>query len=383
MQPNNQIKSIHCPMIHGGLTISLKNNDKIKVEHCCLYNNPSKEIDIDLGDDIWNNQKLIPLRQLNELNQWDSGCWSCQGNELAGQTSFRTGMLEKFGEKKNLSGPQRLDLLFDVSCNLACRSCGPHSSTYWQRHLKENLIDFTSTSPVSKTNDMIDILKTLDLSNLEMVVFCGGETLMGNAYWRVAEAIADMCPHAKDKIILCFQSNGTQPIDAKYFPIIERFHLITINISLDGVNERFEYLRWPASWNQVVDNISNLRETSPVNTMFLVEETMSIFNLYYQDELARWTKNNFATNRLGDRINHTRHVAGGTFSLDKLSQSYVDSIRSIRSTSLINLVKPDWQENPAEITAMIAEIQKFDAIRGQDWTKTFPEVAEFYSSYLR
>jgi sulfatase maturation enzyme AslB (radical SAM superfamily) len=367
-------------MIHGGLEISLKNNNKIQVNHCCLYNEPNAGTDINLGDNIWNIQKLIPLRQLNELNQWDPGCWTCQGNELAGQTSFRTGMLEKFGVKKNLSGPQRLDLLFDVSCNLACRTCGPHSSTYWQRHLKENKIEFSSTSPISRADEMITVLKTLDLSNLEMVVFCGGETLMGNAYWRVAEAIADMCPHAKDKIVLCFQSNGTQTIDTKYFLTIERFHLITINISLDGVKDRFEYLRWPASWNQVVDNIGNLRETLPVNMMFLVEETVSIFNLYYQDELASWAKNNFAANRLGDHINHTRHIASGTFSLDNLSQRYVDSIRS---TNLINLVKTDWQENPAEITAMIAEIQKFDAIRGQDWAKTFPEVVEFYSSYLR
>ena len=366
-------------MIHGGLEISLKNNNKIQARHCCLYTISNNTIDVNPGDDIWNSQKLIPLRQLNELNHWDPGCWACQGNELAGQTSFRTGMLEKFGAKKNLSGPQRLDLLFDISCNLACRTCGPASSTYWQRHLKEHKIEFSSTSPISRADEMIDVLKTLDLSNLEMVVFCGGETLMGNAYWRVAEAIADLCPHAKDKIVLCFQSNGTQTVDTKYFPVIERFHLITINISLDGTNERFEYLRWPASWNQVADNINNLRETLPVNTMFLIEETISIFNLYYQNELASWTKNNFSTNRLGDHINHTRHVANGVFSLDNLSQNYVDSIRS---TNLINLVKPDWQENPHQIQKMITEVEKFDKIRNQDWRKTFPEVAEFYSRYI-
>ena len=52
------------------------------------------------------------------------------------------------------------------------------------------------------------VLESLDLSNLEMVVFCGGETLMGNAYWQVAEAIADMCPHSKEKTTLSFQTNG-------------------------------------------------------------------------------------------------------------------------------------------------------------------------------
>ena len=367
-------------MIHGGLEISLKNNDKIQVRHCCLYNKSNEDNEIKLGDSIWNNQKLIPLRQLNELNQWDSGCWSCQSNELAGQTSFRTGMLEKFGTKKNLSGPQRLDLLFDVSCNLACRTCGPHSSTYWQRHLRENKIEFNSASPVSRADEMIDILKTLDLSNLEMVVFCGGETLMGSAYWRVAEAIADLCPHAKDKITLSFQTNGTQPISEKYFDIIDKFHLIKLNISLDGINERFEYLRWPASWNQVVDNINNLKETLPVNSMFLIEETISIFNLYYHDELAQWAKNNFAANRLGDIVNHTTHLAHGIYSLGNLPQKYIDSLRG---KNIYNLIPVDQIENTVSIQQMIDEIQKFDRIRNQDFVKTFPEVAEFYSDYLR
>jgi len=370
--------NIHCPMIHGGLEIRLvTNSDKILIEHCCLLSTDTIEIPPD--ENLWNNQNLIPLRELNNSNKWGPGCWTCQGNESAGLTSFRTGMLEKFGERKNLSGPLRLDLMFDVSCNLACRTCGPHSSTYWQRHLKENNIDFTSISPISKADKMIKVLKTLDLSNLEMVAFCGGETLMGNAYWQVANAIADMCPHAKDKIILTFQTNGTQTIEKKYYPVIEKFQLVKLQFSLDGTNERFEYLRWPASWNQVVDNINILKETLPANVMFLVEETMSIFNLYYQDELARWTKNNFATNRLGDQINHSRHVATGMYGLDNLSQNYVDAIRS---TNLINLVKPDWKEDPTKITAMIEEIRKFDTIRRQDWTKTFPEVAEFYSRYL-
>ena len=371
-------QDIHCPMIHGGLEIRLVNNsDKIEIEQCCLLSTPNYTVD---PKNLWNNQVLIPLRQLNESNQWSPGCWPCLSNEKAGLPSFRTGLLEKFGVKKNLSGPQILDLMFDVSCNLACRSCGPGASTFWQRHLKENKIEFRSTSPVSRADDMIAILKTLDLSNLEMVIFAGGETLMGNAYRRVAEAIADMCPHAKDKITLSFQTNGTQSISEKYFDIIDKFHLIKLNISLDGINERFEYLRWPASWNQVVDNINNLKETLPVNSMFLIEETISIFNLYYHDELAQWAKNNFAANRLGDIVNHTTHLAHGIYSLDNLPQKYIDSLRG---KNIYNLIPVDQIENTVSIQQMIDEIQKFDRIRNQDFVKTFPEVAEFYSDYLR
>jgi hypothetical protein len=86
---------------------------------------------------------------------------------------------------------------------------------------------------------------------------------------------------------------------------------------------KFEYLRWPASWSQVTDNILNIRETVPSNVMFLVEETISIFNLAYITELDTWVKQNFTTNREGDPVNHTRHMATGIFRLDNCSNEYV------------------------------------------------------------
>jgi hypothetical protein len=363
-------------MIHGGLTINLKTfNDEILVNQCCLR---TKQFQVNNINEIWDNKNFLPLRELNNQSIWDSGCWTCQGNEQAGLPSFRTGTLEKFGKKTNLSGPQRIDLMFDIGCNLACRTCGPELSTFWQKHLKENNIAFVAPRPTSRANDMISILKTLDLSNLELVVFCGGETLLGQGYWQVAEAIADMVPNAKQKIILSFQTNGTQSISKDNYKIIERFFLVKLNISIDAIGERFNYLRWPANWDQLTENINLLRETLPVNVMFLVEETISVFNLYYQQELANWTSANYSTNRLGDIVNHTKHVANGIFGLASLSQEYVDAIAN---TNLRKLISPTWRENPVAIKSMLLEIKKFDKLRQQDWTKTFPEVADFYKKF--
>jgi sulfatase maturation enzyme AslB (radical SAM superfamily) len=284
-----------------------------------------------------------------------------------------------FGEKQDLSGPQRLDLMFDIGCNLACRTCGPASSTYWQKHLSDNNILYEGPSKHSRSDEMISILRTLDLSNLKMVVFCGGETLLGAGYWDVAQAIADMMPSAKDQLTLSFQTNGTQTISQRHYELIEKFHLVKLNISLDAVGEQFEYMRWPASWSQVTDTIMSMREQLPVNVMFLIEETISIFNLFYQNRLDTWVKDNFATNRLGDVVDHTRHIAYRTYSLDNLSQEYVDSLLD---TKLKSFISPNWQERPAQINHMIAEIKKFDVIRNQSWAKTFPEVAEFYKRYM-
>ena len=371
--------SAFCPMIHGGLQISYDDQlGKFAIQSCCIRTTSTI---IEDTSNIWNHPSLIPLRDLNKTSTWDEGCFNCQSIENAGQTSFRTGMIDKFGTKTNLSGPQRIDLMFDRSCNLACRTCGPRYSTFWQQHLKKNnLIVNEIIQHESPTNQIIELLNTLDLSNLEMLVFCGGETLMGNNYWKIVEYLANVVPNANKQLTISFQTNGSQTIPEKYYELIEKFQLVKLYISLDATAERFNYMRWPADWSQVTENIFSLRDNLPVNVMFLIEETISIFNLYYQHELDIWAKNNFSTNRLGDIINHTRHLAGGTFDIKNVTNKYADALKG---TELYNMIQGIDTNNAENIQKMIDTIDQFDKLRGEDWRKTFPEVADFYSDYLR
>ena len=201
---------------------------------------------------------------------------------------------------------------------------------------------------------------------------------MGQAYWEVAEWLSNHVPNAKKKLTLAFQTNGTQNINPKNYRIIEKFHLVKLHVSLDGIGKQFEYQRWPAQWNQVSDNILNMRQNLPSNVMFLIEETISIFNLAYLDRLEAWIKQNFVTNREGDVVNHTRHLAKGTYNLNFCSQEYVDFVKR---TVYAELIPDDWQENPKQIKAMIHEIVKFDRLRNESFHKVFPEIAQFYSRF--
>ncbi len=377
--------SSYCPMFDGGLAINFPNNHKnFVVNHCCLRTNWTEITD---NNSVWTNVDFQTSRKNHKNKGWDSACSACQIPESAGIPSYRTGMLQQFGYRDNLSGPIRLDLNFDISCNLACRTCGPNSSTFWQKHLKDNKINFNIPNSKSQVQKLITILQAIDLSNLEMVVLAGGESLLGTAYWQVVEYLTNVVPNAKTQLDISFQTNGTQNIDEKYYNIIDKCHLVKINFSLDGINEKFEYLRWPANWNQVVDNMLKLRSDLPVNVMFHIEQTVSIFNLYYLDELQAWMQRNFHSNRLGpnkqgeygNSVGYGNHLAWGPYGISNITEEYASAIRK---TKYANLITNNWQENGSEITSMINEIKKFDAIRNQDWRKTFPEVAEFYSRYI-
>ena len=364
--------SAYCSMIHGGLSLNFNQKD-VKAAHCCLI---EEDFSIDPNTNFWNDTRFENLRNFNKKGIWHSHCVDCKTLESTGQSSMRTGMNNglKTDGKTDLLGPARIDLMFDISCNLACRSCGPQLSSFWQKHLKDNRLWNDPVYSAKNKDRVITALSNIDLSNLKQLVFAGGETLLGKEYWEVARWLADNVPDPK-QLTLCFQTNGTQKIHKRYYDLIEQFHLVKLQISLDGTKERFEYLRWPASWNKTTDNILDLKTHSPSNVMFTIEETISIFNLYYQQELAQWAKENFTRNREGDEVNHTRHLAQGIFNLDNITEEYNQAIGQKYN-------KKDWQENPEQIQKMIKEIAKFDQIRKQDFAKTFPEIANFYKRYL-
>jgi sulfatase maturation enzyme AslB (radical SAM superfamily) len=368
-------------MIHGGLHLSFDNelpSNHVIVQNCCLR---SDKFLSQINQPFWKNSDLQTLRTLNKKDIWDPGCANCQQLEDTHNVSFRQGTNQGLGifSKTDLTGPSRIDLKFDISCNLACRTCGTHSSTFWQKHLKNHGLWKNSISAPRRKQDVIAALQNLDLSNLKQLVFCGGETLLGQEYWDVANWLGDNVTNAKQQLTLCFQTNGTQTIDTKNFKIIDKFHLVKLHISLDGVENQFEYLRWPALWNQVVDNIFLLKETLPTNVMFVIEETISIFNLFYMQKLQTWIQSNFTTNREGDVVNHTRHLANGLFSLEGLSEEYVTSMQK---SPFNDLISKTWSENPEKINKMLHNIKQFDQLRNQDFGKYFPEVQQFYSRFL-
>jgi hypothetical protein len=374
-------KDIFCPMIHGGLNINLKARDnELMFNQCCLSTNTLKMSRN--SDDLWMHESFKQIRKTNEENVWLKECWECERVENAGLKSFRQSMIEGMGTAKNLSGPQRIDMLFDRSCNLACRTCGPESSTFWIKHLKDAGLSTSFDIGSSNNLDTIKkVLAALDLSNLKQIQFCGGETLMGNTYWETAKMIAELVPDAHERILLGFQTNGTQPIEEKNYHIIEKFKLVKLMISIDGTHDRFEYLRWPASWNQVVDNIFTIRETVPSNVMFYIQECTSNLNLYYFDEVRSWVKSNFDSNRFGDKNDYSTQLAKHAYlNVNTITQEYVDAIEG---TEMVEFIASNWQENPGKIKRFISETERFDLIRGQNWKKTFPEVADFYRRYLK
>lgn len=367
-------------MIHGGLNIFLKQNGKLQFNHCCLSDSTLQTAtDSTL---IWDDPALLDLREKNKKNIWDQGCRQCNTIESVNSKSFRTTQLSKFGINESLSGPQRIDLLFDRSCNLACLYCGPESSTYWQKYNQENKIpQILKYQDKTTKNQIFEILKNLNLENIKQIQFCGGETLLGNTYIDTAKYISELIPEeSKSNFELAFQTNGTQPWRDEFYEIFERFQSVKIDISLDCTEKRFEYSRWPASWNQVTENILEIREKAPPNVMFMFQEVITNMSLFYVGENKEWVDKNFKNNRVSDPTSHNVQLVNSPFyDIKHITEEYVDAIKN---TNTIQYLNSNWTENPVKINQFLKDVTLHDSIRGLDWKVVYPEVAEFFKRYI-
>jgi hypothetical protein len=108
-----------------------------------------------------------------------------------------------------------------------------------------------------------------------------------------------------------------------------RFTNIQYCFSIDGVGERFEYLRWPAKWPQVVENILWLVDTVPSNVIFAVNITISQLNKEYHAEILDWVQQTMPTNKQGRETPISYNRAGD----DLLKRTYLDELDKKRNTN--------------------------------------------------
>jgi len=196
-------------------------------------------------------------------------------------------------------------------CNLACVTCGPDASTRWQKELG---IPITPGNPREIDQDTITTAR-----KMTGVVICGGEPMLNFNSQTMLENLRS------DQIVRV-HFNGTVMPRQSFMDQSARFKQIQYCFSIDGVGKRFEYLRWPAQWDQVVQNVLWLVETAPDNIEFSVNITISQLNQHYQNEIVDWIKQTIPQNKHGRKTVITYNQ-----DRNKIKQSYLDDIDKKRN----------------------------------------------------
>ena len=199
-------------------------------------------------------------------------------------------------------------------CNLACVTCGPNNSTRWQQEMGQAI---TGGNPTSIDEQTLSMARRMN-----GVVICGGEPMLNHSS---ATMLENLQPEQQVRV----HFNGTVLPKASFLEQSKKFNTIQYCFSIDGVGERFEYLRWPAQWDQVVNNIQKLMATAPNNVEFAVNITISELNKMYYQEVIDWVTSTIPCNRVGKSTVINTQPAWEHF----LDQQYLDDLDKKRNTN--------------------------------------------------
>ena len=249
-------------------SLSISSIGELRV--CC--NSSGSGFDIFLKDltlpDALNNDKIIEIRKSFLTNNRHSDCDRCWKMEDGGSSSFRlvanndseAGTINaiNLSEKIDFKDLHYLDITIGNKCNLACRMCSPYSSSLvykqWQKIGLKNIND----NPLIDHTDDVKrkILDILDKSvNLKKIYVLGGEPLISDFH---DDIIDILIKNGRSKNITLQYNTNLQVDVEKHLEKWKFFKNIFLNVSLDGSNETYEYVRWPGSWNKIVSNVNSL-----------------------------------------------------------------------------------------------------------------------------
>ncbi len=196
-------------------------------------------------------------------------------------------------------------------CNATCVTCEPGSSSSWGK-LHNQYFD-QKIPIVDMLRETSDFFDDIDYKQAQHISFTGGEGTMIKTHWRILERLIAV---GNTDCVIGFVTNGSFIPTARQMNILKQFNTVQFCYSIDGIESRYEYMRFPLSWNQTVQNIQWAREQG-----FDISASYTISNLnvmYYPETVGWFIDNNipflenlvdrpayFAPSILSDSVKHS------------------------------------------------------------------------------
>ena len=186
-----------------------------------------------------------------------------------------------------------IELRLGNKCNLKCVTCNPSSSSLWEAE-KKNLSQFKHVlkypgfdsldQSFFKWPERKPFWKELHSysGNVEKININGGEPTIIDDHTDYLQHLIQTKQSLS--IELLYNINGTL-LPTHLIKIWKQFKNIILQVSIDDIFKRNDYIRFPSKWDIISQNLLALKADS-----FNVEiiQTVSCLNFPYLDELPKW-----------------------------------------------------------------------------------------------
>lgn len=228
-----------------------------------------------------------------KLSQLDiaTTCRFCiEMEEQGGQWSHRMNF--------NATDPNEIvaSISFDNLCNLKCITCSPTNSSQLANEVrdpvrKKQFISIHKKEPI-KTEFLKKMLSEATISSLRIEIL-GGEPLINPAVYSFLDWLVEQ-PYASNTSVN-ITTNGTT-FDERFIKYINYLHRFTLQISIDGVEDTFEYIRYGAKFNtlnDVTDKFYKLIELYSEKFNLTFNYTLSWMNALHIIDFFDWVNTKY------------------------------------------------------------------------------------------
>lgn len=362
---------------------------------CCMMKSKHDHSDRNLTImKMYDKPSLQKVR--SDLNNGikNAHCSLCWEEEEAGRDSKRVRDNKKYLDDLNNGishqGITSLELNLGNTCNIKCRTCNPNASSLWAKEFYDLYADkshFKSHSDYAKTISIYHQYYDEDrpfwddleshLPNLRNMVFYGGEPFLSKKMWKILDNAVKK-GYSKN-IILEYNTNGTTWPDAvKYW---EHFKEVKVSFSIDGVHDQFNYMRFPADWNIVTENIKKgLGLSKNISYSWCV--TLSPLNIFYLNEIVEEMDNNFKDIGLYLNLIHGPAHYNIKCIPNNIKEIIIEKISKLSDhykakyylPGIIEFMKSE--EDHKSWTKFLQVTKMHDEYRNQSYSKVFSEFAK-------
>ena len=328
-------------------------------------------------DQYLNSDFLAQVRQQLSQNQWPLGCERCQIEEQNSILSKRQLDQQRWQHHYDREPNTVLtaSIAFGNTCNLKCITCNSSSSSKWHQEYRD--IYGRDVVPVHfyKQDFVNDFVS--QVPNLVDLDIPGGEPLLSG----VAEQ-KQLLQHYIDsgrasKITLHYTTNATLFPDSAWLALWQHFKEVDIQLSIDGLGQRYEYIRYPASWATLEQNVAGYveLERKNANIRLSVSHTVSAYNILYIPEFVAWCIDAGLPQPWLGRVHNPAHMRPEVWPgpARQYIQSKLQAADSV-SQSWATVLNADHSEHFADF---VRYTQAHDAYRNKNFAHTFPELAAF------
>jgi MoaA/NifB/PqqE/SkfB family radical SAM enzyme len=275
MNPKAYLTNKHfCPIPWTGLMYNFDGN----VKNCIRSSEPIGNIQNKPIEDILNGVQNTATKLGMIVNEPGKRCQSCYDLEKK-TNSFEIISDRVFYLKELKSNP--LDLYADPTkfnlltadvrwsnlCNFACIYCGPEFSSRWESEIGIQ-IKTPSDENISKFADYI----YNNAKQLKHIYLAGGEPLLMKQNLKLLELV--------DSNVRIRVNTNLSKVDTRIFEKICSFKNVHWIVSVESIEEEYEYIRYGGNWNSFIDNLKIIKKLGhkiSFNMLHFALNAMSIF----------------------------------------------------------------------------------------------------------